>query len=135
MGWLAAFWGGGSREIRGVRGDGRDSRRACRLCDDRGLPSGGVYLYFDEIVYAEQVFKSLLYGGEESSFHLVFYECGIGGYNQEPVGYGLWLKAAEESVDLDGVDRVVAFHLGADKLPGFVKVAGVYHSCTFSFVR
>ena len=54
--------------------------------------------------------KSLLYGGKEPSLHLVFYECGIGGYDQKPVGYRLGLEVTEESVDLDGVDRVEALH-------------------------
>lgn len=117
---------------------GRGGRNGlCGRClrGDEGLSCGGVHFYLDKVVYAEQVFESLLYGGKEPSLHLVFYECGIGGYDQKPVGYGLGLEATEESVDLDGVDRVVTFHLGADELPGFVEVAGVYHGCTFSFVR
>lgn len=92
-----------------------------------GLAGSGIDFDFNEVVYAEQVFESLLNGGKKSSFHLVFYKGRISGDNKKAIGYRLRLQAAEESVNLDGVDRVVAFHLGADKLPGFVEVAGVYH--------
>ena len=69
----------------------------------------GVYLYLDKVVYAEQVFESLLYGGKEPSLHLWSFMNAVSAVTIKPVGYGLGLEATEESVDLDGVDRVATF--------------------------